>query len=152
MKILEHSENPPSGAPDSSLLPPGPMTGVFAAGRRSLTLGIIVSASTIALESLAVATVLPTAAFELDGLGSYGWAFSAFLLASLIGAIAAGDLADVRGPGLPAGVGFGLFGAGLVLAGLAPAWPIFLFGRALQGFGGGALLALADLAVGARIS
>ncbi len=105
MKILEHSENPPSGAPDSSLLPPGPMTGVFAAGRRSLTLGIIVSASTIALESLAVATVLPTAAFELDGLGSYGWAFSAFLLASLIGAIAAGDLADVRGPGLPAGVG-----------------------------------------------
>ena len=33
---------------------------------------------------------------ELDGVQLYAWAFSAFLLASLVGAAAAGDVADRR--------------------------------------------------------
>jgi MFS family permease len=86
-------------------------------------------------------------AIELDGLSLYGWAFSAFLLASLVGAAAAGELADRYGPGRPGLIGFVAFGGGLMVAGTAPVWPVFLFGRVLQGVGGGALLSLAYVAV-----
>jgi MFS family permease len=41
---------------------------------------------------------MPTAATELGGLDWYGWAFRAFMLMNLIGAIAAGHAAD-RGNG-----------------------------------------------------
>ena len=120
-----------------------PVTGIFARGRRALSLGLLVSISVIAFESLAVATILPTAAIELDGLGSYGWAFTAFLLGSLVGAVEAGELADRHGSALPAWIGFATFGSGLLVAGLAPGWLVLLLGRVLQGFGGGMLLALA---------
>jgi MFS family permease len=123
------------------------MTGIFAPRRRVLSVGVLVSVSVIAFESLAVATILPTAAIELDGLAWYGWAFTAFLLASLVGAVEAGELADRRGSALPAWIGFATFGIGLLIAGLAPAWAALLVGRALQGFGGGMLLALAYAAV-----
>src|SRR5438046_2817448 len=115
--------------------PRGPqIDGVFAPRRRALSVGILVSVSVIAFESLAVATILPTAAMELDALQFYGWAFSAFLLASLVGAAAAGDLADRHGLALPSMLGFAAFGSGLLVAGLAPAWPVLLVGRVLQGF------------------
>jgi len=124
-----------------------PLTGIFAPERRVLSLGVLVSVSVIAFESLAVATILPTAAIELDGLAWYGWAFTTFLLASLVGAVDAGELADRRGSALPAWIGFATFGVGLLVAGLAPAWAVLLVGRVLQGFGGGMLLALAYAAV-----
>jgi MFS family permease len=121
--------------------------GIFTRQRRALSLGILVSVSVVAFESLAVATILPTAAIELNGVSLYGWAFSAFLLASLVGAAAAGELADRYGPAPPALIGFAAFGGGLLVAGLAPAWPVLLLGRLLQGFGGGTLLSLAYVAV-----
>src|SRR5438876_3998886 len=43
---------------------------------------------------MAVATVMPSVALELGGLDTYGWAFSGFMLASLVGAISAGQIAD----------------------------------------------------------
>src|SRR3954447_18788873 len=121
--------------------------GVFAASRRALTIGILVTISAVAFEGMAVTTVLPTAAVELGGLEAYGWAFSAFMLASLVGAIGAVQLADRRGLALPAVVGFSAFGVGLLIAGLAPTWPMLLFGRALQGIGGGSLGAISYLAI-----
>jgi MFS family permease len=122
-------------------------SGVFSPSHRALSVGILVSISAIATEGMAVATVMPTAATELGGLDGYGWAFSAFMLMSLIGAIAAGHAADRGSVTGPARVGFATFAAGLVVAGLAPSWPVLLLGRGLQGFGGGSLGAVAYLAV-----
>jgi MFS family permease len=122
-------------------------TGVFSPPHRTLSIGILVSISAIATEGMAVATVLPTAASELGGLDGYGWAFSAFMLMSLIGAIAAGQAADRAGVAGPTRFGFATFAAGLVVAGLAPTWPVLLAGRGLQGFGGGSLGAIAYMAV-----
>ena len=121
--------------------------GVFAPTHRALTAGILLSITGIACEGMAVATVLPVAALDLGGLDGYGWAFSGFMLASLVGAISAGQAADSRGPSIPARLGFAFFSAGLVVAGLAPSWPILLVGRALQGFGAGCLSAVAYVAV-----
>lgn len=121
--------------------------GVFSSPHRALSIGILVSISAIATEGMAVATVMPNAATELGGLDGYGWAFSAFMLLSLVGAIAAGRAADGGSVTGPASLGFGMFAAGLIVAGLAPNWPVLLLGRALQGFGGGSLGAVAYIAV-----
>ncbi len=102
----------------------------------------------MAFETLAVATILPAVVNDLGGVNLYGWAFSAFLLTQLVGIVISGLLADERGPGIPFVVGVLLFSAGLLVGGLAPTMPILIAGRALQGLGGGAISALAYVAVG----
>ena len=59
--------------------------GLFSGPRRPLTIGLVLVVTLVAFEALAVATVMPSAQRDLGGLRLYGWAFSAFLLASLIG-------------------------------------------------------------------
>ena len=121
--------------------------GVFSPAHRATTLGILLAITAIACEGMAVATVLPLVAIDLGGLGNYGWAFSAFMLASLVGAIAAGQAADRQNAMLPARLGFLCFAAGLIVAGLAPLWPILLVGRLVQGFGAGSLMAVSFVAI-----
>ena len=95
-----------------------------------------------------MATVLPAVVADLGGLHLYGWAFSAFLLTQLVGIVVSGLLADERGPALPFALGIVLFSAGLIVGGLAPSMPALIAGRALQGLGGGAISAIAYVAVG----
>jgi MFS family permease len=120
---------------------------VFAPPHRALSVGILLSITAIAFEGMAVATIMPSAALDLGGLDAYGWAFSAFMLASLVGAINAGQAADRGDPCVPARVGFAAFSIGLVIGGVAPSWPVLLLGRGLQGFGAGCLSAIAYVAV-----
>lgn len=101
----------------------------------------------MAFEAMSVATVLPVAARELGGSGGYGWAFSAFMLANLIGAIAAGQRADVRGPASPLALALAFFGLGLAVAGFSQTWAWLILGRALQGLGGGAIMTVAYVAI-----
>src|SRR5215471_8194896 len=124
-----------------------PSAGVFAPQHRALTIGILLSITAVACEGMAVATVLPSVALDLGGLDNYGWAFSAFMLASLVGAIGAGQEADRHNALLPARLGFLFFAAGLIVAGLAPLWPILLVGRLIQGFGAGSLMAVSFVAI-----
>ena len=84
-------------------------------------------------------TVLPATVSDLGGLELYGWAFSAFWLTNIIGITLAGSDADRRGPGRALAVGVVLFATGMVVAGLANAMPMVIAGRAIQGFGSGAL-------------
>jgi MFS family permease len=121
--------------------------GVFAASHRALTVGILLAVTAIACEGMAVSTVMPSIAVALGGLADYGWAFSAFMLASLIGAIAAGRSSDRLDVLSPARLGFASFAVGLVLGGFAPAWPVLLAARAVMGFGAGCLIGVAYVAV-----
>ena len=124
-----------------------PDGGVFSAAFRGLSIGILVLMTSIAVEGMAVATVLPTAAADLNGLEWYGWAFSAFMLASLVGAIGGGELADQRSPALAGQLALAVFAVGLLVAGFAASWLMLLLGRSLQGLGAGGLGSLAYLAV-----
>ncbi|MFC4456323.1 MFS transporter [Deinococcus sonorensis] len=121
--------------------------GVFSPERRALTLGIIISVLLIAFESLAVATVLPQVTRELNGLSLYGWSFSAFFVGFMISTVALGAWADRSGPAWPYLTATVAFGAGLLIAGLAGSMPVFILGRAVQGFGGGAVIAVTYLAI-----
>ena len=52
---------------------------------RLTTAGLLMLVTFVAFESMAVATAMPSAVAELDGLAWYGWPFSAFLVASVLG-------------------------------------------------------------------
>jgi MFS family permease len=121
---------------------------IFSGHRRALTIGLLMAITLVAFEALAVATVMPRAEQDLGGLTLYGWAFSGFLLASIVGITWAGEQADRRGPGAPLAVGMTLFGIGLLIAGLAPSMLVLVIGRAIQGLGAGALPAIAYVALG----
>jgi len=93
----------------------------------------------VAFEGLAVTTVMPTVVRDLGGLADYGWAFSAFMLANVVGITVAGRRTDRVGPWAPFAAGAAIFAAGLCLAGLAPTMLALIGARAVQGAGGGAL-------------
>jgi MFS family permease len=122
--------------------------GLFAPHRRALTVGLLMTITIIASESLSVVTIMPVVARDLHGLRLYGWVFSAFMLASLVGIVAAGRQADRHGPAQPYIAGLILFSAGLVVSGTAPTMPVLVAGRALQGLGAGAIPAVAYVAIG----
>lgn len=115
---------------------------------RGLTIGLILTISGAAFEALAVATTMPATVDDLGGLALYGWAFSAFMLANLVGITVAGGEADRRGPAGPFLTGVFLFTAGLLIAGLAPDMPLVILGRAVQGLGGGFVSSVAYVAIG----
>ena len=118
------------------------------AQRRALTIGLVLVITLVAFEALAVATALPETVAELGGVSLYGWAFSAFMLANLIGITVAGHQADTRGPATPLAAGLILFAAGLVICGAAPSMVLVVAGRAVQGLGAGAVPAVAYVAIG----
>jgi MFS family permease len=126
--------------------------GVWDRGHRALTTGLVLTVAFSAFEALAVGTVLPVTVREIGGLELYGWTFSAFMLANLVGIVAAGNASDARGPAVPFTAGVALFVAGLVIAGVAPSMPVLVAGRVVQGFGAGAISAVSYAAIAAGYS
>jgi MFS family permease len=126
----------------------GPAQGLWAPERRALTVGLVLTITFMAAEALAVVTIMPQVARSLGGIHLYGWVFSAFLLGSMVGIVAAGREADRTGPARPYVAGVALFGVGLVVAGLAPSMLVLVVGRTLQGIGAGAVPAVAYVAIG----
>ena len=112
-----------------------------------LLIGLVLAVGLYAADDLAVSTVLPAVSAELLGDGLYGASFVAFLLANLASLVATGYFIDRIGVARPFAVGIALFGAGLVLAIVAPAMAVFVLGRGLQGLGGGAIQAVVNAAI-----
>ena len=122
--------------------------GVWAPVHRRVTTGLVMTITLIAFESLSVATILPVVSRHLGDIRLYGWVFSAFFLASLLGTVAGGYLADRRGARRPMAVGLTVFAIGLAIGGTAPDMPVLVVGRAVQGLGAGMVPAAAYVAVG----
>lgn len=121
---------------------PAPSTdrGVLGAGFRGATFGIVLVVTLLAFESMAVGTVMPVVAADLNGLSLYAWGFSATLIMSLLSTVLAGGWIDRSGPARPLMIGLATFVAGLLVAGVAPAMWLFVAGRAVQGLGTGVSL------------
>lgn len=106
-----------------------------------LTTGSILAVTLVAFQGLAVATIAPVLADELDGRDLYGWIFTAFILTNIIGTVVAGREVDRRPPASVFYSALAIFAIGCVIAGSAPdIWMLF-FGRAVQGLGAGAIFA-----------
>lgn len=130
--------------------PPEPVVdaGLLVPGRRPLTIGLVLIITAVAFEALAVSTALPVVADELDGVRLYGWAFSGFMLANLVGITLGGPLADRVGPRKPMLVGLALFSAGLLVSGFAPTMLVVVLGRLIAGAGSGAVVSTVYVVIG----
>jgi MFS family permease len=102
--------------------------------------GLVLVITVVAVEAMAVATVMPTVVRSLHGLHWYGWSFTAYFLADILGMVDAGPRSDRHGPRASLVGGLVVFGVGLLTAGLAPDMAVFTLGRAFQGLGGGSLI------------
>lgn len=108
-------------------------------GRRVLIGGIMLAVFTVAFQSIGLATALPTLMASFDATHLYPWAFTTMISGMLLATVVAGRIADLRGPAVPMLIGFGLFGAGLLLGWVAPTVWVVLLARLVQGLGAGAL-------------
>jgi MFS family permease len=122
--------------------------GLWSPGRRALTIGLVLNVTIVASEALAVSTIMPIVARDLGGIDLYGWVFSGFFLGSLLGIVVAGMLIDRGGLARPFVLGIGLFAIGLLIGGLAPSMAVLVGARVIQGFGAGAIPAVAYVSIG----
>jgi MFS family permease len=122
--------------------------GVWSAGRRALTIGLVLNVTIVASEALAVSTIMPIVARDLGGIDLYGWVFSGFFLGSLLGIVVAGVLIDRGSLARPFLLGIGLFAIGLLIGGFAPSMAVLVGARLVQGFGAGAIPTIAYVSIG----
>ena len=103
------------------------------------------------LDQTIVSTALPTIVADLGGLEHLSWVVTAYILTSTIVAPLYGKLGDLYGRRNMVFVSVGLFLLGSVLCGVAGSMEFLIFGRAVQGLGGGGLFVLALSVVGDAI-
>lgn len=109
-----------------------------AAALATLSLGV----GLYALNQFLVATSLPTAVIEIDGVELISWAFTVYLVPAIVGGVAAPQLKQRFGA-RPALFWAALaFLAGTIIASIAGSMAEVLVGRALQGLGEGIIAAL----------
>jgi len=104
----------------------------------ALALGVMLHATNVYLAT----TIMPTIIKEIGGLEYYAWNTTIFVVASVIGSVISANRLAQSGPRKSYQIGILLFSLGTILCTFAPTMYILLFGRFVQGFGGGLLFAL----------
>lgn len=126
----------------------GGKSGIFAPPVRATSIGILIVITLVAFEAMAVNTAMPTAARELNGLGGYGWAFTGFLVANVVGMVASGQASDRHGAGRPLLGGLVSFTLGLLVGGTATTMTQLIAGRVVQGLGAGLVITAIYVIIG----
>jgi predicted MFS family arabinose efflux permease len=110
-------------------------------GARSAVIGggIVMHAITVFL----VTTILPSVVRDIGGLRFFAWSTTLYVVASLLAGATTSRMLGRLGPRRAYRLALGLFMLGSVLCALAPAMPVLLAGRFVQGCGAGMLSALA---------
>lgn len=101
-----------------------------------------------AADSMIVATMLPSIVAEIGGAALVGWSVSLNEIGSIVAGAASALLTMRFGLRAPMTMAAALFGFGCILSAVSPTMPLLLTGRALQGLGGGGLVAMGFVAVG----
>ncbi len=101
-----------------------------------------------ALDQTIVSTALPTMVGELGGLDHYSWVVTAYMLTSTTGVPLFGKISDLIGRKIVLQFAVVSFLAGSVLAGMAQDMTQLIITRALQGIGGGGIMAMAFVVMG----
>jgi len=115
-------------------------------GRPPHVLSALVVVSAIlapAFGAFITATVLPSAIAEIGGLAIYAWASTAYAVGSILGSAGSSVVVLQAGMRRAVGLAVGVFVVGAAICASAPSMPVVVAGRALQGLGGGVLIAAA---------
>ena len=100
-----------------------------------------------AASSLLAATTLPSAVREFGGGDLIGWAFTLYLLGSILAGSSSALLLNFSGIRLALSIGAAIYLLGCLICSASPNIYVILIGRLTQGFGGGFLVALAFIVI-----
>ena len=100
-----------------------------------------------ALDQTIIATAMPTIGRELGDLDHLPWVVTSYLLASTAVTPLYGKFSDMHGRRVTLLIGITIFILGSVACALAPTMLALIVARAIQGLGGGGLIALAQTIV-----
>ena len=114
--------------------------------------GLMLGMLLAALDQTIVATALPTIVGDLGGLNHLSWVVTAYLLTSTAVTPLWGKLSDLYGRRGTFQAAIAIFLAGSMLSGLSQNMGELIAFRAVQGLGGGGLMALALAIVGDLVS
>ena len=115
---------------------------------RNVILGLMLGMFLAALDQTIVATALPHIAADLEGSGHLTWIVAAYLLVATAATPIYGKLGDMYGRVRLLQIAVGTFILTSILCALATTMAQLILFRALQGLGGGGLIALSQAIVG----
>ncbi|WP_159727929.1 MDR family MFS transporter [Methylosinus sp. Ce-a6] len=105
-----------------------------------------------ALDQTIVATALPTIGQDLDDFAHLPWIVTAYLIAATTVTPLYGKLADIHGVRVMLLIGIFTFVLGSIFCALSPSLTALAVARAVQGMGGGGLIALAQTIIADLVS
>lgn len=100
-----------------------------------------------AFDALGVAAALPSLAADLGQLQLLPWVITTYLLMSGVSTVVSGSLIDALGVRIVFRVGVSVFLVGSLLGGLSSSMSMMIAARAIQGIGGGTVIAVGLAAV-----
>jgi len=106
--------------------------------------GLMMAMLLAALDQTIVATAMPTIGRELGDVEHLPWIVSGYLLAATAATPLYGKLADIHGRRIMLMISISIFLVGSVFCALAPSMILLGIARAVQGIGGGGLIALSQ--------
>jgi EmrB/QacA subfamily drug resistance transporter len=115
--------------------------------KRRIMIGVMLAMMLAALDQTIVAPALPIIGASLGNADFLSWIISAYLVTGTAVTPLYGKFSDIHGRRPALFVSMGVFLVGSVLCAIAPDMPTIIVGRAVQGMGGGGLLALAQTIV-----
>jgi EmrB/QacA subfamily drug resistance transporter len=119
---------------------------------RAIVLGIMLAMFLGALDQTIVATALPTIGRRFGDVGDLSWVVTAYLLTGTAVTPLYGKLSDIHGRRAVMLTAIALFMAGSLACALSRNMEALIFSRALQGSGGGGLVALAQTIIADIVS
>jgi len=108
-----------------------------------ISLGVLLHATNETM----VATVMPAMVEDLSGVELIGWSLAIYELGAIVSGAAAGRLVSYVALRTNMVVAAVIFAVGALICATAISMPMFLVGRLVEGFGGGALVSLAFVTV-----
>src|SRR6266566_5521648 len=118
------------------------------AAARRIVVGVLLTMLLAALDQVMVATALPTIAASLGDVENMSWVVTANLLGATAVTPLYGKLSDIRGRRAMLLIAIGVYAVGSLACALAPSMLALIFGRAVQGLGGGGLMPLVQTIIG----
>ena len=115
--------------------------------KRRIMIGVMMAMMLAALDQTIVAPALPIMGASLGDSEFLSWIISAYLVTGTAVTPLYGKLSDIHGRRPALFLSLGIFLVGSVICALAPSMAAIIVGRAVQGLGGGGLLALAQTIV-----
>ena len=110
--------------------------------------GVMLAMFLSSLDQTVVSTAMPRIIADLGGFDRYTWVTTSYLVASTSVLPIVGRLTDIYGRKWFFVTAIGIFLVGSILAGLSQTMTQLIFFRAIQGLGGGSVMAIAFVSVG----